>query len=628
MTGPLVLLGWADITQLLDQVIHAKPQSDALPLYVPADTMPRVREVQAGLNESLQQMPWLEPVVIAPDTGEAHQPGVLAALQAYEEAHAHLFAQCCSNPVRNAWGNEVDMTKLNHAHELAQRVLRGEPGPAVISIQEAWEAAGGNPGITPGKEELLTALRLLDEVCDEADRPGPGTIIQCPMRADFDPDATCPLCSVIPSSVRQDWERAVKRTETWDKGIVVNAATILAINRVLANAVAAQEPYSADPAEELRETVEPDGPAQPQGAVYHDARPDLHVGDSAFESWFQDYNPAGKGDKQKARDAYAAGMGDPLLAQPQGAGEAATLTVAQVIDWVPMPEDVYERKMFDDTVSEHGSTSSAISWLLRVMANNHPQGTFAQQLAIMANEMAKMPYTTPPASQQAENRELRRMLCVAHCGGTAYLDDGEAQDNGAHPAIDYLRDSLDEIKAKRMQRASQQAAPAGHWSAEGRGHPKRTAEEWQEIAELEDLAGGVFAAGALFSQQAAQAVPADSWPKLEKPATVGAATFGVGVSTHLVVDAAQRAFKFKSEQAAATREEMQEEEARRRKVWDMIHGAPADLAAQAVPDWNECLRISEVPAVDEALRNFSDDATENNAVCIVQEVFRAAKGEQ
>ena len=32
-----------------------------------------------------------------------------------------------------------------------------------------------------------------------------------------------------------------------------------------------------------------------------------HVGDSAFESWFASYSPAGKGDKQRARDAYAAG---------------------------------------------------------------------------------------------------------------------------------------------------------------------------------------------------------------------------------------------------------------------------------------------------------------------------------
>ena len=38
-----------------------------------------------------------------------------------------------------------------------------------ISVQEAWEAAGGNPGITATKEELIDALKLLDEVCDEAD---------------------------------------------------------------------------------------------------------------------------------------------------------------------------------------------------------------------------------------------------------------------------------------------------------------------------------------------------------------------------------------------------------------------------------------------------------------------------
>jgi hypothetical protein len=85
MTGPLVLLGWADITQLLDQAIHAKPQSDALPLYVPASMMPRVREVQAGLNESLHQMPWLEPVVLAPphsaDQNQLLREALAAALE-------------------------------------------------------------------------------------------------------------------------------------------------------------------------------------------------------------------------------------------------------------------------------------------------------------------------------------------------------------------------------------------------------------------------------------------------------------------------------------------------------------------------------------------------------------------
>lgn len=46
---------------------------------------------------------------------------------------------------------------------------------------------------------------------------------------------------------------------------------------------------------------------------YVDSTPKLSVGDSAFESWFQAHPKACTGDKQLARDAYAAGMGDPLV---------------------------------------------------------------------------------------------------------------------------------------------------------------------------------------------------------------------------------------------------------------------------------------------------------------------------
>lgn len=45
------------------------------------------------------------------------------------------------------------------------------------------------------------------------------------------------------------------------------------------------------------------------------AQPALHIGDSAFEGWYSEYNAAHKSDKQRARDAYAAGMSDPV-AQP------------------------------------------------------------------------------------------------------------------------------------------------------------------------------------------------------------------------------------------------------------------------------------------------------------------------
>ena len=66
----------------------------------------------------------------------------------------------------------------------------------------------------------------------------------------------------------------------------------------------------------------------PAGATYKDSTPQLNVGDSAFESWYATYNPAHKADKQRARDAYAAGMGDPLViaaptAQPAPATQQA-----------------------------------------------------------------------------------------------------------------------------------------------------------------------------------------------------------------------------------------------------------------------------------------------------------------
>jgi hypothetical protein len=38
-----------------------------------------------------------------------------------------------------------------------------------MTLQDVWEAAGGNPGIKPTREEVIEALRQLDEVCDECD---------------------------------------------------------------------------------------------------------------------------------------------------------------------------------------------------------------------------------------------------------------------------------------------------------------------------------------------------------------------------------------------------------------------------------------------------------------------------
>ena len=42
-------------------------------------------------------------------------------------------------------------------------------------------------------------------------------------------------------------------------------------------------------------------------------------------------------------------------------------------------------------------------------------------------------------------------------------------------------------------------------------------------------------------------------------------------------------------------------------------------------EWADCLKVSELPDVDEAIKNFTEDATEDNAVCMVRAIMRATK---
>ena len=61
---------------------------------------------------------------------------------------------------------------------------------------------------------------------------------------------------------------------------------------------------------------------------------ELRIGDSAFESWYSSYSPAHKSDKQRARDAYAAGMGDPLVTAAPAAVTGPVVNRATVIEWL------------------------------------------------------------------------------------------------------------------------------------------------------------------------------------------------------------------------------------------------------------------------------------------------------
>jgi len=108
--------------------------------------------------------------------------------------------------------------------------------------------AGANTGNT-----AVVRLTELEKWLEEREAKAPpsqaGTVIQCPMCSDFDPDATCQMCSVISAEVRKDWELSVQCAQPVpNTGMIpVKASTILAVNSVLVNAVAAQASVAGIP---------------------------------------------------------------------------------------------------------------------------------------------------------------------------------------------------------------------------------------------------------------------------------------------------------------------------------------------------------------------------------------------
>lgn len=94
--------------------------------------------------------------------------------------------------------------------------------------------------------------------------------------------------------------------------------------------------------------------------------------------------------------------------------------------------------------------------------DSHISGTARELVGVIQFVLAALRPSAAPEPAQ-ENKRLRRMLCIAHAGHAAYMDDGEAQDNRSHPCIDFLRDSPDDIEKKLFQRAHDAlsaAAPA------------------------------------------------------------------------------------------------------------------------------------------------------------------------
>ena len=127
----------------------------------------------------------------APQASEAVREqcsgNIVELAEAVVEAHDSMFAQCCSNPVRNAWGDEVSMLALNQAYELARAALFAQPGPQTEAPHDdRWTpeqlAAIESQGPTEPFEISLIPITypVLDEIADPCPQCVSGAVCKTP----------------------------------------------------------------------------------------------------------------------------------------------------------------------------------------------------------------------------------------------------------------------------------------------------------------------------------------------------------------------------------------------------------------------------------------------------------------
>jgi len=149
------------------------------------DVLERMRKARAALAEPAEQEPVALPHVWphvwgcrANAFGEcdkgctAPQPAAVPAEYAIEAAYWDFDARHKGyGPHKTMPQSERDAFKWAVRAMLAAAPEAPQPkpsGPETMTVQEVWEAAGGNPGIRATKQGVLDALKMLDAVCDEA----------------------------------------------------------------------------------------------------------------------------------------------------------------------------------------------------------------------------------------------------------------------------------------------------------------------------------------------------------------------------------------------------------------------------------------------------------------------------
>lgn len=109
-----------------------------------------VREVMSSCASEIRKLTFGE----MSSQDEIKPSDAVAALRLYEIAFSDLFSQCCSNPVYNSFGKEVNMRLLNEAHLRATRVLNSEPDDTpdnmpALGVDEIYVAKMVQPEVLP-----------------------------------------------------------------------------------------------------------------------------------------------------------------------------------------------------------------------------------------------------------------------------------------------------------------------------------------------------------------------------------------------------------------------------------------------------------------------------------------------
>lgn len=228
----------------------------------------------------------------------------------------------------------------------------------------------------------------------------------------------------------------------------------------------------------------------------------------------------------------------------------------------------------------------------------HPDGRAWTGLTCMEACTVAMLATAQPAHQglaaainAPEPERLQHLMEAMHKALAAYVDGyaqrgHEALRTVIDDAIAGLLSDRDFVQAwgacqwEAWQAAKGSQIDVSHRSTERHialreGHSIAAEQAYFEARPEEDTPAlrRPFLQGFQRGFDAAEAAyPAAAWPLLERPASCGGATFSAGLSARLLVESAYRHADLHSEDKAKTAEQRKEDEANRRKLWDMLHG--------------------------------------------------------